>query len=234
MDISWYGLSCFRIRERGTAVICDPYKQLSGFVLPKLNANIVTMSQGRRDQTGTAEAKEYVINKGSVIEGDPKVLQGPGEYEIDNVFATGSVTLKKQVEDADETPKRNIVFFFELGGFSIGHLGQLNSVPKQSQVDDWNVGDLDVLMVPVGGSSVLDPTQAVEIIGMLEPKVVLPMFYHQDDLSATEHASLEPLDKFLKEFGTTELEVQNQLRITKSGLPEETQIMLLKSGHGTK
>ena len=47
MDINWYGLSCFRIREGGVTVVCDPYAKSVGPTLPKLKADIVTISHDR-------------------------------------------------------------------------------------------------------------------------------------------------------------------------------------------
>ena len=78
MDITWYGLSCFRIREGGATVICDPYDKAIGMTLPKLRADIVTISH---------EAPGH--NAVDRVQGDPKILRGPGEYETNNVFISG-------------------------------------------------------------------------------------------------------------------------------------------------
>jgi len=220
MDITWYGLSCFRIKERGGTVICDPYKSSVGLSLPvaKLSADIVTSSHPQPGHSNT-----------SVITGEPKVLSGPGEYEVKNIFVIGTHTHHRKIEG---TAERNVVFFFEMGNLTVGHLGDLGQVPKQSVVDEWNIGELDILMVPVGGGDVLDPTQAVELIGMLEPKIVIPMHYQQLGLKGAWAATLEPVDKFLKEWGITVPEAQDTLKISKSGLPEEPQVVLLNSMDG--
>ena len=89
------------------------------------------------------------------------------------------------------------------------------------------MGEVDILMVPVGGGATLDPTRAVEVISLFEPKIVIPMHYRHPGLTAELAASLEPIDKFLKEFGATAPEPQEMLKVTKSGLPEETQVVLL-------
>jgi len=218
MDITWYGLSCFRIKERGGTVVCDPYNKSVGLSLPKLTSDVVTSSH---PQPGH--------NNVDAVGGEPKVLSGPGEYEVNNIFVIGSHTHHRQVEG---TAERNVVYFFEMGNLTVGHLGDLGQVPKQSVVDEWNVGELDILMVPVGGGDVLDPTQAVELIGMLEPKLVIPMHYQQPELKGAWASSLEPVDKFLKEWGISVPESENMLKISKSGLPEEPQVVLLNSVHG--
>jgi L-ascorbate metabolism protein UlaG (beta-lactamase superfamily) len=216
MDIMWYGLSCFRIRERGVTIICDPYQKSIGLTLPKIKANIVTSSHDQAGHNNTAR-----------ISGDPKVITGPGEYEVSNVFITGAKTSHRAEEG--QPRESNVVFFFELNGFTLGHLGDLGEVPKQRDIDDLNLGEVDVLMVPVGGVNTLDPTRAVEVIGMLEPRLIIPMHYQQDGLSKKLNAELEPVDKFLRELGVSTPEPIDMLKVSKSSLPEETEVVLLNA-----
>ena len=213
MDINWYGLSCFRIRENGVTVICDPYDKGLGLQLPKLRADIVTISHERSGHSDTQR-----------IAGEPKILRGPGEYEVHNVFVTGATTYHRKKNG--EHPERNVVFFLDFGSFSIGHLGDLGEVPSQSEIEELNLGEVDILMVPIGGGATLDPTRAVEVIGMFEPKIVIPMHFNQPELTASWAGELEPVDKFLRELGVSAPEPLAMLKVTKSTLPEETQVAL--------
>jgi L-ascorbate metabolism protein UlaG (beta-lactamase superfamily) len=214
MDINWYGLSCFRIREGGVTVVCDPYAKSVGPTLPKLKADIVTISHDRPGHNNIER-----------INGDYKALSAPGEYEVQNVFITGATTYHRKREDAPM--EKNTVFFFEFGNLIVGHLGDLGEVPSQSEIDDLNLGEVDILMVPVGGGGTLDPTRAVDVIGMLEPRVVIPMHYAHDGLAPAVAANLESVDKFLKELGVVVPEPIDTLKVSKSGLPEETEVVLL-------
>jgi L-ascorbate metabolism protein UlaG (beta-lactamase superfamily) len=81
--------------------------------------------------------------------------------------------------------------------------------------------------VPVGGGDTLDPTRAVEVIGLFDPRLVIPMHYQQPELSASWAANLEPVEKFLRELGVSAPEPQEMVKLTKSSLPEETQVALL-------
>ncbi|MEZ4620422.1 MAG: MBL fold metallo-hydrolase [Caldilineaceae bacterium] len=214
MDINWYGLSCFRIREGGVTIICDPYDKSIGMTLPKVRSDIVTVSH---EQAGH--------NAADRVTGDPKILAGPGEYEIRNVFITGATTYhRKNSPNADE---RNVIFFFDFGGLIVGHLGDLGEVPSQSAVDDMKLGEIDILFVPVGSGSTLDATHAVEVVSVFEPKIVIPMHYQHPGLATSLADQLEPVDKFLKEFGAGIPEPQENFKIAKSSLPEETEIVLL-------
>jgi L-ascorbate metabolism protein UlaG (beta-lactamase superfamily) len=214
VDITWYGFSCFRIREGGVTVICDPYdKKLTGLTLPKLKADIVTVSHNRPGH-----------NCVEVISGDPKVINGPGEYEVKNVVITGLTTYHKS--QGNEPPERNVAYFFDFDGFTIGHLGDLGQIPQQRQVED--LGEIDVLLVPVSGNNTLDVARITEVISLLEPKIVVPMHYRHRGLTGELAESLEPVDKFLKELGISEPVTESMLKLTKTGLPEETQVVLLE------
>lgn len=214
MDITWYGLSCFRIRERGVTIVCDPYEKSIGLTPPRLKADIVTSSH---DQPGHNNVKR--------VTGDPKVICGPGEYEVSNVFVTGSTTYHHA--EGSQPRERNVVFFFEVNGLTVGHLGDLGEAPNQREIDELNLGEVDVLLVPVGGGDTLEPARAVEVIGMFEPRLILPMHYQHEGLNRKLTGQLEPVDKFLKELGVSAPEPQEMLKITKSSLPEETQVVLL-------
>lgn len=212
MEITWYGLSCFRLREGGVTVVCDPYDKSIGLQLPRIRADIVTISHDRPGH-----------NAASRVAGDPKILSGPGEYEVKNVFVTGLTTYHKN--GSAEHPERNIAYFFDFDGFIVGHLGDLGQVPSQTQVEE--VGDIDVLFVPVGGGDVLEASRAAEVIGLLEPRILIPMHYQHPGLEPSLAAKLDPVEKFLKELGITDPERLESLKITKSALPEETQVMIL-------
>lgn len=212
MEITWYGLSCFRLREGGVTVVCDPFEKSIGLQLPRIRADIVTISHDRPGHNAVDR-----------LTGDPKVISGPGEYEVKNVFVTGLNTYHKN--GSAEKPERNVAYFFDFDGLVVGHLGDLGKVPSQTQVEE--VGDIDVLLVPVGGGEVLDASKAAEVIGLLEPRILIPMHYQHPGLSGQIFGTLDPVDKFLKELGITDPTETDSLKITKSGLPEETQVMLL-------
>ena len=98
MDITWFGLSCFRIRESGITLVCDPYDKAVGLTLPKLRADIVTISH---DRPGHSAAER--------VAGEPKVLNGPGEYEAKNVFTTGLATYHRKNKGETGRAQRSVL-----------------------------------------------------------------------------------------------------------------------------
>ena len=219
MEITWYGHSCFRLSERGLAtVVTDPYdsKQV-GYEPLKLKADIVTVSH---DTPGH--------NCVNAVKGDAHVIDGPGEFEIGNVFIMGIQTnghIKK-----NDGELRNTLYLFDFNGISVLHLGDLNRIPSQSEVEDF--GPVNVALIPVGDGGGLNANKAVEIISLLEPNIVIPMHYAIPATGATSK-KLDNLDKFLKEMGITNPEVLPSLKINNTAaLPEETKVVVLEYNKG--
>ncbi|MSQ26984.1 MAG: lactamase [Dehalococcoidia bacterium] len=207
MDITWLGHSCFRVRSRDASVITDPVHK--GWGTGKLEANIVTVSHGHGGHNNPGD-----------VEGSPLVLTGPGEYECKDVLIQGIAT--SHDGERGEGRGRNIVFLLEVEGLFICHLGDIGHVPTSEQVAA--LGNVDILMVPVGGGSTIDSGKAVETVRLLEPKLVLPMHFHDAD----QRPDLEPVDRFLRESGVKEVLPQSRLTVTRSSLPQDTQVVLLE------
>lgn len=214
MDIDWFGQSCFRIREANVTAITDPYDKSIGYSLPRMRADIVTVSH---DAPGHSAV--------SAVKGEPKVLSRPGEYEVKEVFITGIQTWRG-AGARGEAKEENTLFVFEFGELTVCHLGDLSQVLSQAQVEA--LPDIHVLLVPVGGGSALDADKAAEIVSLLEPSLVIPMHYRTPYVNL----QLDPLSKFLKEMGATEQAPQDTLRVSRSQLPSETQVVVLECKQG--
>ena len=213
MNITWHGHSCFRLTERGMAtVVTDPYNHKKiGYSELNLSADIITVSH---DDPGHNHTK--VIRK---RKSPQHILDGPGEYEIGEVFITGIRTNHKAKKGA----LRNIMYLFDYNGILIAHLGNLSRVLNQSDVKSI-AGDVHVALVPVGGAGSLTASKAVEAIRILEPSYAIPMFY-QTDQSKLE---LDPLKKFIKEMGLDKVEPRPDLTITSSRSSSETNVVVLE------
>ncbi len=214
MEITWYGHACFRLREKQVTIMTDPYDKSIGYTLPRVRADIVTVSH---DMPG----HNFVQG----VKGEPRVLNGPGEYEIAGVFVTGISTLhhrpKTDKGGQPVLPEHNTIFVYEFDKLTVCHLGDLGEVPSQAQVE--SMSKVDILLIPVGGGATLDAARAAEVISLLEPSIVIPMHYQ----TPYTHLALDPVDKFLKEMGLPVPPVQDLLKISASELPEETQVVVL-------
>lgn len=211
VEITWLGHSCFRLRDRAATVVTDPYGKDIGLILPRVRADIVTVSH---------DADDHNYVKG--VKGEFRVLAGPGEYEVSSVFVTGLELRGGKKKEVAVGP-RNTVFLFEFDDLTVCHLGDLNIVPTQAQVEEA-LGAVDVLLIPVGGEETLNASQASEVVSLLEPHIVIPMHYKVPEVTL----NLDPVGKFLKEMGLDKVAPQESLKVSRSGLPDETQIVLLE------
>jgi L-ascorbate metabolism protein UlaG (beta-lactamase superfamily) len=220
MEIVWYGLSCFRMMERGMAsVVIDPYDDSVGYDALRLKADIVCISH---DAPGH--------NCVDSVKGEKRVIRGPGEFEIGGVFITGIST--RHVPDAPGKKKKaepkdaNTLYLVDFNGLTVAHLGDLDYVPTQQQIE--NLGSVNVALVPIGGGGGLNASQAAEVISLLEPSIVVPMHYRTPEINL----KLDTLQKFVKEMGLSAPKTQESLKITKADLPEETHVVVLDYKRG--
>ena len=208
MEITWLGYSCFRLKGKQTTIVTDPFPPDLGYSLGKLTADIVTISHQHPGHS-------YIEGVG----GEPKVLTGPGEYEISGIITFGIQTY----HDTEQGTLRgkNIIFVFEIDDVVVCHLGDLGHTLTTEQIA--KIDSADVLLVPVGGVSTIDATHAAEIVRRLEPKIVIPMHYKTLVLKR----ELAPVDRFLKEMGVKEAIPQPKLVVNKASLPLTLQVVLL-------
>jgi L-ascorbate metabolism protein UlaG (beta-lactamase superfamily) len=210
VEITWYGLSCFRLAERGLAsVIADPFNPSLGLPEVKLRGDIVTVS-----------ADTPAHNHVKAVKGKRRVIQRPGEYEIGGVFIIGILMTPK--DGKKKKTQANMLYVFDFDRLTVAHLGNLSYVPSQAEIE--NLGEVDIALVPVGGGGALTPSQAAEVISLIEPSIVVPMHYK----TVQEGPKLGTVGRFLSEMGTAKLNPLPSLKIRKGGLSSETQIVVLE------
>jgi L-ascorbate metabolism protein UlaG (beta-lactamase superfamily) len=208
MEITWLGRSCVRIRAKEATVVTDPCDKSTGYSLGRPTADIVTVSN-------SDPAHSYVDG----VAGQPRVIEGPGEFEISSTSIVGVTTFRGKEKTLESG--RNVTFVFELEDVRIGHLGAIGHVPTSAQVEE--MAGVDILLVPVGGGESLDAPPAAETVSLIEPKIVIPINYKTE----ADKAKLDPVDRFLKEMGAKSPERHQKVTITRSSLPEETQVLVI-------
>lgn len=213
MELTWYGLGCFRIVERGyPALVTDPFvEEETGLSLPKARADIITSSI-------LMDEPEKTHWKG--LRGVTYTVAGPGEYEIGGIFITGISTFRDHKHGAESG--QNVVYSINVNGVVICHLGELGSTPTQAQIEA--MGDVNILLVPVGIPNELNPMLASEIVSLIEPDIVVPMHYMTPGLLSERGT----VSRFLKEMGVAESNALASLKLSSGVESEETQVILLE------
>lgn len=204
MNILWHGLSCFELNIKTSlgevVLVTDPYGNETGLRFPRtLSADIVTISHNAVD----ANNLEAFQNKAFSI-------STPGEYEIKNVFvyAVHAPLAEKETKD-------HCLFRIEAEGLHLAHLGALNRVLTDGELEQ--LSSIDILMIPVGGGRVLTPKLASEVIEQLEPRAVIPMTHAVHGLKE----QLGTAEAFCKALGVCQKEISNKFKISRRDLPEE-------------
>lgn len=215
MEIIWYGHACFKLKGKNSSVIIDPFDQeATGLKLPKeLSANACLLSHLHPDHS----------NYKAVVSPDGReviTFSDPGGYEIGGIIITGIGSFHDSSGGVERGT--NTIFQVTVDGVNIVHLGDFGE--KSLNEDQLNqIGQTDILLVPVGSTYTIDGKVASEIVAQLEPKIVIPMHYAIEGLKF----QLEGVENFLKAMGVENIIPQPKLSITKDKLPEETQVVVL-------
>lgn len=214
MDIYWGGQALFKLKGKKTSVIIDPYDpQFSGLKLPKdLTADILLSTHGHGDHNNVGVVSSSL--------GKPMVFQDPGEYEVSGVVITGVDSFHDNSQGSERG--KNTIFHITFDGLDIVHLGDLGQ-SKLTEEQIAQIGQTDILLIPVGGVYTIDSKAAADIVSQLEPKIIIPMHYKIEGLKF----ELANVEGFLKEMGAEGVIPAPKLSITKEKLPEEPQVVVL-------
>ncbi len=209
MQITWHGQFCFEIitapaKNSQVKIIIDPFSEEIGLRLPKLEAELLLISH-----------QDCAHNNIKAISGSPFLIDGPGEYEIKNIFIQGISSCPVG---------KNTIYTMETEQMRLCHLGELEQKElTEEQLE--KIGDVDILMIPIGGVNTISEKEALKIMSQIEPKITVPMHYHIPKLKE----KLDGVDKFLKSLGIKSIEPCNKLTIKKKDIPtEEAKIVVLK------
>jgi len=206
--IYWAGQSCFQIsvstsKDHSADIVIDPFDETTGLKLPHLSADILLITHDHDDHNNI---------KG--IKGTPFVIQGPGEYEVKEVFVQGIPAFHD--DKAGKEKGQNTIYMIDAEEIRFCHLGDLGQkLLTDEQLE--KIDRVDVLMIPVGGDYTIDSSAAQKIISQIEPKIVIPMHYGLPGLKM----KLDEVSKFLKTMGKNSVVAQEKFVVKLTTLPKE-------------
>ncbi len=213
MDITFLGHSSFRLKGKTATVVTDPFDpEVVGLKFPKVAADIVTVSHQHEDH-----------NQADLVKDVKRLVSGPGEYEIMGVSIIGIPTFHDEKKGAKRG--KNTIYVYEMDGLRLVYLGELGHKLHEKILE--KIGDIDILMVPVGGEYTIGPTEAVEVARAIEPKIVIPMHYQMPGLNPATFAKLSSTKPFLAEIGLL-VEKIDKLSVKKENIGEESKVILLE------
>lgn len=215
MEITYIGHSSFLFKAKKTKLITDPFGNI-GTSFPKgYTSHIVTVSHQHSDH-----------NNVNVIRDNPLVIDWPGEFESQGVRVTGF----QSFHDASKGQERgeNIIYKIEMEDIDILHMGDQGVTPDQKIIDE--IGNVDILMIPVGGFFTIDAGEAKQIVNKLDPSIVIPMHYNQSFLNQETFGKLDPVEIFLQKMSIEQKKEEEYLSVTKEQLSDkQMEVVVLKA-----
>ena len=206
MHISWFGQSCFRLETKDVKIMIDPFSKDIGLRMPRFNDNIYLVTHNHYDHNNTESAGSEAF-----------IINGPGEYEKSGVQVVGIQSFHDNVQGQERG--YNTIYVVTADEIRLCHLGDFGQDQlTEEQLND--IGEVDILCVPIGGTYTIDAKTAVKIVKQIEPKIIIPMHYSIAGLNI----KLDSEKTFVKELGIAPEKV-DVLKIQKKQLPVEETLL---------
>lgn len=213
MLIEWYGHSCFRVTlENGAKIVIDPFDNTVGYEQPKIEANVVLETHQHFDHNST-----------ETIKGSYQLITGPGEYGFEGFTVRGIPSF----HDKENGAKRgkNTIYVLRAEGMAVCHMGDQGFVPSDDMINE--IGRVDILMIPVGGTFTIDAAEAVETADKLQPNITIPMHYR----TMLTDMNIAGVHEFL-ELAAGHFDISrhgaNSITVTKDQLKKRSRISVLE------
>lgn len=195
MQITWFGQSCFLIKSYdGVVILTDPFDNKIGYKPYNGFADVVTISHHHFDHDYTKNLSE-----------DTKIIDSTGVFNFQNVKIEGIPSYHDKVKGAARG--NNTIFVFQVDNLRICHLGDLGYILNDDEIN--LLGDIDILLIPVGGNFTINAREAAELCRKLQSKIVIPMHYKTSLISLP----LDGVDKFILEMKNGEKMIENKISI---------------------
>ncbi|NLB87994.1 MAG: MBL fold metallo-hydrolase [Syntrophomonadaceae bacterium] len=181
MKIKWLGHASFIIETLGKRIITDPFDEQVGYPVYADEVDYATISHDHWDHNATHVLKE-----------NPHIVDTVDELDFDGLIIKGI----DSYHDPEQGKLRgsNIIFKIIAEGINLVHLGDLGQLLDEEQIQA--IGQVDILLIPVGGTYTIDAKQALKIVEDLKPKLIIPMHYKTPHLSF----ELAPVEDFISNF----------------------------------
>ncbi|MGI6452802.1 MAG: MBL fold metallo-hydrolase [Syntrophomonadaceae bacterium] len=181
MKIRWRGHASFLIETNQYRIISDPFDKNLGYPLVREEADIVTVSH-----------EHYDHNAVETILGNPQIIRGTGRFALAGAEITGFPSFHDKSQGKQRGP--NTIYKIVAEGLSVVHLGDLGDILNRQQIDE--IGNVDILLIPVGGVFTINGEEAWELVNLIKPQVTIPMHFNTSHLSF----DLLPVENFSQKF----------------------------------
>ena len=209
MEITWLGHASVCINSRDVLLITDPYDSSEGTFMSPSKADIVVSSN--------TDPKH---SHRSALTGNPRIIEGPGEYEVSHFYITGTATAGSNQQELGSPI--HTIYTIRVEGLVVSHLGALNRKLAPGQMDALR--QTQILIAPLSGEGSLSKTDLQELLGAVQPRIFIPVQY-----GAGGPEGLEDPQPILTDLGLTEIpDPAPRLNVTETNLPSALQVQMLR------
>ncbi|PRR80857.1 metal-dependent hydrolase [Clostridium liquoris] len=210
MEIKWLGHSSFLIKDsNGRTILTDPFDDSIGYSTFSGDVDIVTISHHHFDHDYTKEISSK----------DAKVIDKVGNFYICDIAIQGIPSYHDEVKGAKRG--ENTIYLFQVDGYKLCHLGDLGYVPSIEELKD--IGNVDILFIPVGGHYTIDGKEALQITKLIKNHIIIPMHYKTPSLTFP----LDGLENFLKHMKNAHKINSNSITISGDLNDLENHVVIL-------
>ncbi|RYG55507.1 hypothetical protein EON80_30570 [bacterium] len=216
MRLTYFGHACFGVQTLGYRLVFDPFSPLIGYAPLATKADLVCISHENPKWHSHLES----------VAGDwtlYNALENVGQtWDFDGI-SLESFPVFEDWPDKGEPVGPNAMFKITSENLRILHMGDVGHALRNDYIEA--LGDVDIVMAPVGGPPTIALDALKAFLGELNPRMVLPMHYMVEGLQM----SLKPLDTFLQLWdGRVERSNKSELELKMEDLPRETTLQLLE------
>lgn len=212
MTIEWFGEGCFKITETGNrfSILTETPRRDCGLSTPRHKTDVyLSIFSNLSDSLFNLNKKENEVF----------IINNAGDYELKDNFIRGMVVGVKE-------GRVKSIYTIKMEDIKVAYLGMIDNKEWTPEAGNF-LGEIDIILIPIGGGEMLDGAQAVEVIKQVEPKIVIPMYYKLPGLKIKR----EELGIFLNKMEVKKPEEIDKLLIKSKELEnweEEIKVYILK------
>ena len=206
MHITWHGQYTIKIQTNDTTLVIDPYSPETGLAPFRSKADVVALTN----------PGDPTMSHLAGIQGEPHIINSPGEYSL------RGLTLHA-IGWHDGTDSERSLHLWTVEQMTILHLGALNREPSDTEHQQLEKTNIDVLFLPVGNGNGLTTKQALHIVTTVEPRIVIPVHYALPHLKE----KLDPVNQFAEEMGVDPRHHESKIILKHNKLPQDEMTVVL-------
>lgn len=200
MLITWHGQYTIKIVTRNITLLIDPHSPKTGLAPLRVKTDIIALSNPQNKEMSYLKS----------LTGNSLIIDNPGEYSLSHLtlYARGW---------HDKEGNERAFHRWHIENITLLHVGALNRKLRDTELQELEDIDIDILFLPIGGHDSFNVEKALNLLTTVEPRIVIPVHYHIPKLNN----KIISVDQFAKEMGVSPKNTIPKLNITTGKLPAE-------------